>query len=82
VQIWKPIGTLNRQDRLLGYALLICRRSGRSSFGGSPYGATTIAGGDGSRQPTANELEGARYQGRKNRGDSQQIARLTFASAQ
>ena len=33
--------------------------------GGSPYGATTIAGGDGSRQPTANELLGARYQGRK-----------------
>ena len=25
--------------------------------GGSPYGATTIAGGDGSRLPTANELE-------------------------
>lgn len=33
--------------------------------GGTPYGATTIAGGDGSRLPTANELEGARYQGRK-----------------
>ena len=33
--------------------------------GGSPYGATTIAGGDGSRQPTANELQGARYQGRR-----------------
>lgn len=33
--------------------------------GGSPYGATTIAGGDGSRQPTDNELAGARYQGRK-----------------
>ena len=33
--------------------------------GGSPYGATTIAGGDGSRQPSANELVGARYQGRK-----------------
>lgn len=32
--------------------------------GGSPYGATTIAGGDGSRQPSANELEGARHQGR------------------
>ena len=32
--------------------------------GGSPYGATTIAGGDGSRLPTANELEGGRYQGR------------------
>jgi len=32
--------------------------------GGTPYGATTIAGGDGSRQPSANELEGARFQGR------------------
>jgi len=32
--------------------------------GGSPYGATTIAGGDGSRQPSENELEGARFQGR------------------
>jgi NAD(P)H dehydrogenase (quinone) len=32
--------------------------------GGSPYGATTIAGGDGARHPSANELEGARYQGR------------------
>jgi NAD(P)H dehydrogenase (quinone) len=31
--------------------------------GGSPYGATTIAGGDGSRQPTENELKAARYQG-------------------
>ncbi len=32
--------------------------------GGSPYGASTITGGDGSRQPSANELEGARWQGR------------------
>lgn len=32
--------------------------------GGAPYGATTIADGDGSRQPSANELAGARYQGR------------------
>lgn len=31
--------------------------------GGSPYGASTIAGGDGSRQPSQNELDGARYQG-------------------
>lgn len=31
--------------------------------GGAPYGATTIAGGDGSRQPSAIELEGARRQG-------------------
>jgi NAD(P)H dehydrogenase (quinone) len=33
--------------------------------GGSPYGATTLAKGDGSRQPSANELDGARYQGRR-----------------
>ena len=32
--------------------------------GGSPYGATTIAAGDGSRQVSANELEGARFLGR------------------
>jgi NAD(P)H dehydrogenase (quinone) len=32
--------------------------------GGSPYGASTIADGDGSRQPSENELAGARYQGR------------------
>ena len=32
--------------------------------GGSPYGATTIAGGKGERQPSAIELEGARHQGR------------------
>jgi NAD(P)H dehydrogenase (quinone) len=33
--------------------------------GGAPYGATTIAGGDGSRQPSETDLEGARYQGRR-----------------
>jgi NAD(P)H dehydrogenase (quinone) len=32
--------------------------------GGSPYGASTIAGADGSRQPSAIELEAARFQGR------------------
>jgi NAD(P)H dehydrogenase (quinone) len=31
--------------------------------GGAPYGATTIAGPDGSRQPSAIELAGARHQG-------------------
>jgi NAD(P)H dehydrogenase (quinone) len=31
--------------------------------GGAPYGATTITGGDGSRQPSETELAGARYQG-------------------
>jgi len=33
--------------------------------GGSPYGATTITGPDGSRMPSANELAGASYQGMK-----------------
>jgi NAD(P)H dehydrogenase (quinone) len=33
-------------------------------MGNSPYGASTIAGGDGSRRPSKVELEGARYQGR------------------
>jgi NAD(P)H dehydrogenase (quinone) len=38
--------------------------------GGSPYGASTLTKGDGSRQPSANELDGARYQG-------QHVARIT-----
>lgn len=33
--------------------------------GGTPYGATTLAGGDGKRQPSANELKLARAQGRR-----------------
>ena len=33
-------------------------------MGNPPYGASTIAGGDGSRQPSQVELDGARYQGR------------------
>ncbi len=33
--------------------------------GGAPYGATTIADGDGSRQPSDIDLAGARYQGRR-----------------
>lgn len=32
--------------------------------GGSPYGASTITGSDGSRMPSENELDGARFQGR------------------
>lgn len=31
--------------------------------GGAPYGATTVAGGDGSRQPSETDLAGARHQG-------------------
>jgi NAD(P)H dehydrogenase (quinone) len=33
--------------------------------GGSPYGASTISGGDGSRMPSATELESARYLGKR-----------------
>jgi NAD(P)H dehydrogenase (quinone) len=32
--------------------------------GGSPYGASTIAGGDGKRMPSKNELDAARFQGK------------------
>ena len=32
--------------------------------GGSPYGASTLAGSDGSRMPSANELAIARFQGK------------------
>ena len=46
----------------LPYAWQGQRRSDEIT-GGSPYGASTIAGGDGSRRPSANELEGARWQG-------------------
>jgi len=34
-------------------------------MGGTPYGASTIADGDGSRQPSQVELDGARYLGRR-----------------
>lgn len=33
--------------------------------GGTPYGATTISGGDGSRVPDENDLAGARHLGRR-----------------
>jgi NAD(P)H dehydrogenase (quinone) len=33
--------------------------------GGSPYGMTTMSGSDGSRQPSEQELEGARFQGKR-----------------
>ena len=44
--------------------------------GGSPYGITTIAGGDGSRQLSQTELEGARFQG----AHVADIARRLFAA--
>ncbi len=42
--------------------------------GGSPYGATTITGGDGSRQPSGNELAGARHQGEYIAGLAKKLA--------
>src|SRR4028118_1390673 len=46
--------------------------------GGSPYGAAPGAGGDGSRQPTEIDLDGARYQGRH---VAQIAAKLAAAAA-
>ncbi len=43
--------------------------------GGSPYGASTIAAPDGSRMPSENELDGARYQGRYIAGIAKKLNR-------
>jgi NAD(P)H dehydrogenase (quinone) len=42
--------------------------------GGSPYGASTISAGDGSRRPSPVELEAARYQGRHVAGIAGKLA--------
>ena len=42
--------------------------------GGSPYGASTISAGDGSRQPSENELTLARFQGRHVAGITKKLA--------
>jgi NAD(P)H dehydrogenase (quinone) len=42
--------------------------------GGTPYGASTIAGGDGARQPSANERAIARYQGSHFAGIAKKLA--------
>src|SRR3954452_2801956 len=46
--------------------------------GGSPYGATTITGGQGQRMPSQNELDAARFQGRL---VAEMAAKLTNAVA-
>jgi len=43
--------------------------------GGSPYGASTIAGTNGERSPTENELEAARFQGRHVAAIASKLAR-------
>jgi NAD(P)H dehydrogenase (quinone) len=49
------VGAPYSEQRLLGMEAI---------SGGTPYGATTIAGANGSRQPSENEVEIARFQGR------------------
>ena len=44
-------------------------------MGNSPYGASTIASGDGSRQPSKVELDGARFQGRHVAGFATRLTR-------
>ena len=41
------------------------QQNDKEIVGGAPYGATTIAGGDGSRQPSQIDLDGARYHGHR-----------------
>ncbi len=43
--------------------------------GGSPYGASTIAGGSGERMPSENELQAARFQGRHVAGIATRLSR-------
>ncbi len=43
--------------------------------GGTPYGASTVAGSDGSKTPSDNELRGARFQGRYVAGIAQKLTR-------
>jgi len=49
-------------------------RAAAEISGGSPYGASTIAGGDGSRKPSQNELTLARFQGRHVAGIATKLA--------
>ncbi len=42
--------------------------------GGSPYGASTIAGGDGSRQPSERDLDGVRFQAKHLAGIAKKLA--------
>jgi NAD(P)H dehydrogenase (quinone) len=42
--------------------------------GGTPYGASTLAGPDGKRQPSENELAGARFQGAHVAGIAKKLA--------
>jgi NAD(P)H dehydrogenase (quinone) len=57
----QQVGDDREQGRLLAAVLRGGRGEGDEVAGGAPYGATTIAGGDGARQPSETELDGARF---------------------
>lgn len=56
-------GTPTRFGNMSGQMRTFLDQTGGLWASGTPYGATTIAGGDGSRQPSQEELSIARYQG-------------------
>jgi NAD(P)H dehydrogenase (quinone) len=69
----QEIAILSTQASLQHHGLIIVPLSyayqGQSGVdvvrGGSPYGMTTMSDSDGSRQPSTQELEGARFQGKR-----------------
>lgn len=69
----QEIAILSTQASLQHHGLIIVPLSyaypGQSGVdvvrGGSPYGMTTMSDSDGSRQPSAQELEGASFQGKR-----------------
>lgn len=69
----QEIAILSTQASLQHHGLIIVPLSyayqGQSGVdvvrGGSPYGMTTMSDSDGSRQPSAQELEGAKFQGKR-----------------
>ena len=62
------IGTIIATDELIATLFLADDRlmamQQEDEMAKVPYGATTLAGSDGSRQPSPNELDIARYQGK------------------
>ena len=75
------IPTLMHQGMVVVGCLIPSRaRSGVDEIkGGSPYGASTITGADGSRQPSAGELEAARFQGRHVAEIAAKLAKISLS---
>jgi multimeric flavodoxin WrbA len=70
-QLWKSLKNMDFHNTLLHHGMVAvgtpysCRELSNMSeiTGGSPYGAGTLAGSDGSRTPSENEIAIARFQG-------------------